>query len=158
MDIKYCHVCIACKDWQLISKFYQDVFGCIPLDPVRNMQGEWAGHLIAAPDVDEAEIVGEHIMVPGYGEQGPTLEILSYKPVGKDVTLECFDTGFTHICFEVPDDITETLQRFLECGGSMISTFENPEKERAIYGRDPEGNIVEIRRPNAVPDTIRKAR
>ena len=155
MDIKYCHVCISCKDWQMISKFYQDVFDCIPLDPIRHMQGQWAGELIAAENKEEAEVVGEHIMVPGYGDNGPTLEILSYKPLGKDVPLECYDFGFTHICFETPGNIVALLDRFLEHGGTLISQFEDPYKERVIYGRDPEGNIVEIRRPNDVPDTIR---
>ena len=155
--MKYCHVCIACKDWQLISKFYQDVFGCIPLDPIRNMKGSWPGKLIAAPVEEEAEIIGEHIMVPGYGDEGPTLEILTYKPYGKDVTLECYDPGFTHVCFEVPtqEEKNAAIEKLLACGGSMISKFDDYHVERAVYARDPEGNIVEIRIPNAVPDTIR---
>lgn len=157
MEFKYCHVCIACKDWKLISQFYQDVFGCIPLDPFRHMTGKWAGQLIAAENLEEAEVVGEHLLVPGYGENGPTLEILSYKPVGKDVTLECYDTGFTHICFEVPgNNISDALDRLEKFGGTIISTFDDPRSERVAYCRDPEGNIVEIRRPNDVPDTIRK--
>lgn len=157
MSVKYCHVCISCKDWKKISKFYQDVFDCIPLDPLRNMHGKWAGQLIAAEKQEEAAVVGEHLMVPGYGDNGPTLEILSYQPLGKDNQMECYDFGFTHICFEVPtiEEKNAAVEKLLAYGGSMVSTFDDWRKERVAYCRDPEGNIVEIRRPNDEPDTIR---
>lgn len=136
MEMKYCHVCISCKDWRVISQFYQDVFECRPLDPQRSLTGEWTGRLLGGQADENACIEGEHLVVPGYGDGGPTLEILSYKPRGNATTLNTYDFGFTHICFEVENDITETLEKFLAHGGTMISTFADPYKERAIYGRD----------------------
>lgn len=157
MKFKYCHVCIGCRDWKRISQFYQEVFGCIPIGEIRDMRGKWVGQLIAAENEKEAEIVGEHLLVPGYGEEGPTLELLSYRPIGKNIELECYDMGFSHICFEVPErDISAALERLVQYGGRIVSTFENPHGERVAYCRDPEGNIVEIRRPNDVKDRIRK--
>ena len=157
--MKFCHVCIACKDWKKISEFYQKVFDCVPLDPPRHMEGEWAGHLIAAPELKDAVIEGEHLMVPGYDNNvSLTLEILTYKPAGKNVEFNCYDTGFVHICFEVPtiEEKNAAVEKLLANGGSMVSTFEDWRKERVAYCRDPEGNIAEIRRPNDEPDVIRK--
>lgn len=159
--IKYCHVCISCRDVQKVSRFYQEVFGCKPLDPKRNMSGEWAGRLIGCDKEhwDEASVIGEHLTVPGYEDDiSLTFELLEYKPEGADVTRQIFDKGITHICFEVPllKDVAPLVQKVLANGGSLVSQFEDFTKERVVYCRDVEGNLLEIRRPNDEPDRIRK--
>lgn len=159
--IKYCHVCISCRDVQAVSKFYQDVFGCKPLDPPRNMSGEWAGQLIGCGKEhwDEASVIGEHITVPGYEDDiSLTFELLEYKPAGRDEERQIFDKGITHICFEVPtpQEVAPLVKKVLAHGGSVVSEFPDFSNERVVYCRDIEGNLLEIRRPNDKADTIRK--
>lgn len=159
--IKYCHVCISCRDVQAVSKFYQDVFGCKPLDPPRNMSGEWAGQLIGCGKEhwDEASVIGEHITVPGYEDDiSLTFELLEYKPAGRDEERQIYDKGITHICFEVPtpQEVAPLVKKVLAHGGSVVSEFQDFSNERVVYCRDIEGNLLEIRRPNDKADTIRK--
>ena len=90
--MKYCHVGIVARDWRSLSKFYQDVFGCRPLDPVRC--NENAGSLLG---VDKGTIHGEHVVVPGYGDEGPTLEIMTLFPEGAEGEHHAFDYGFAHM-------------------------------------------------------------
>ena len=141
--MRYLHVCINAKDWNKLSQFYQNVFGCVPLEPRRNHFGEriekmWGG-------LDGLRIVGEHVGVPGYAEgfDGPTLEIFTNNmPEKGSIT----DYGLTHICFEVENE-GEVVDRILENGGSLISTYDDPRNVRTVFTRDPEGNVVEIHLP-----------
>ena len=148
--LKYCHVGIVSKDWRALSRFYQEVFGCRPLDPER--------HNTAADKVlgvEGGQIHGEHVMVPGYGDEGPTLEIMTLMPSGQEAGEHAYDYGYAHICFEM-DDTRPVLEKLLQHGGSILSTWPDPFEARCVYCKDPEGNIVEIRRPNLVPDTFRE--
>jgi len=149
--LRYLHTNIVAKDWRKISQFYQDVFGCKPMDPQRNYSGEWIEN---AHGIKGVEVEGEHIELPGYGEDGPTFEIFSFKPEGTQGPLKMYDYGFAHICFEV-DDIGETLRMIEGCGGTIISTFPDNYNERCVFTKDPEGNIVEIHLPLRVPNTYR---
>ena len=158
--IKYCHICISCRSVEVISKFYQEVFDCKPLDPYRNMKGTWAGQLIGCGEDRwaDASVTGEHLMMPGYNDDvSLTIELLEYKPDGKDIQRDIFDKGLSHICFQVPtaEEVGPLVDKLLAHGGSLASQFPDYHKERVAYCRDPEGNLIEIRRPNDVPDTIR---
>ena len=158
--IRYCHVCISCRDVKAVSKFYQEVFGCKPIDPPRNMKGKWAGQLIGCGEEhwDEASVVGEHITIPGFEDDvSLTFELLEYKPDGQDIERQIYDKGVTHICFEVPteEEVGPLIEKVLAHGGSLVSEFPDFHKERVAYCRDIEGNLLEIRRPNDSPDTLR---
>lgn len=144
--MKYSHTNIISKDWEKLSRFYQKVFDCVPLEPRRDYTGPWIENLVG---IDGVRVVGEHIALPGYGEGGPTLEIFTYSVPGTKGPLAVNDYGFAHICFEidrVPGTLTATLDRLLEEGGSILSTFprEQWENMKCVYAKDPEGNIVEI--------------
>jgi predicted enzyme related to lactoylglutathione lyase len=75
MVIKYVHTNIIAKDWRKLSLFYQRVFGCKPVPPERDLSGQWLDSLTG---IDGAHITGEHLALPGYDGQTPTLEIFSY--------------------------------------------------------------------------------
>lgn len=159
--IKYCHVCISCRNVEAVSNFYQKVFECKPLDPKREMKGEWAGQLIGCGEErwDKASVTGEHLSIPGYDDDiSLTFELLEYKPEGEDTLRQIYDKGITHICFEVPtaEEVGPLVEKVIEYGGSLVSQFPDYRKERVVYCRDIEGNLIEIRRPNDMPDTFRK--
>ena len=76
MSIRYTHINIVSADWKKLVKFYQEVFGCIPIPPERDYSGTW---LDRGTGVNKAHLKGMHLRLPGTGENGPTLEIFEYE-------------------------------------------------------------------------------
>ena len=75
------------------------------------------------------------------------LELFEYRspaPKPLDNTRRVCDHGFTHICIEV-EDIDLEYDRLIDAG--MTFHASPPAAQggmRAIYGRDPDGNVVEL--------------
>ena len=72
---KYVHTNLIAENWQRLSEFYQQLFGCIPVPPERDFQGD---KLEAGSGIQGAHLRGVHLRLPGYGDDGPTLEIFNY--------------------------------------------------------------------------------
>jgi catechol 2,3-dioxygenase-like lactoylglutathione lyase family enzyme len=113
--------------------------------PERNQSGEWLERAVGLPG---AELKGAHLLLPGYGENGPTLEVFSYGRMEERELPMANHVGFTHIAFEV-DDVESVLELALEKGGSVLGEVTEKEIEGAgtikfLYFWDPEGNIVEL--------------
>jgi predicted enzyme related to lactoylglutathione lyase len=147
MPTKYAHTNLIAKDWRMLASFYQDVFGCIPLPPERDLSGEWIDKATAIRD---AHITGIHLRLPGYGEGGPTLEIFHYATMPEHPQVRSNTPGFAHIAFAV-DDVEATAQAVFEQGGSTIGELtvrEIPGLGNITfqYVADPEGNIIEIQK------------
>ena len=147
MKTKFAHVNIISSDWRRLADFYIKVFDCRPKPPERNLAGGWVDDLTG---LKEAHIKGMHLYLPGYENNGPTLEIFEYNKNlendGREINLE----GFGHIAFAV-DDLEEKLKLFLDNGGSLLGKVIDAEIEGAgrisvVYAKDPEGNIVEIQK------------
>lgn len=142
--IKFAHTNIVARDWEKLSQFYQDVFGCEPVYPERNLKGDW---LDQATSLKNAHISGIHLRLPGHGNSGPTLEIFQYDKVSNaKKTINA--SGYSHIAFLV-DDLEDILNKLLQNGGSKLGKIVEKEIQNAgiitfIYTKDPEGNIVEI--------------
>jgi len=147
MPIKYGHTNLIAKDWRRLTSFYQCIFECIPVPTERNLSGEW---IDKATGIRDAHITGIHLRVPGYGEDGPTLEIFQYDEMPEHPLEKPNTPGFRHIAFSV-DNVNATAQAVLANGGSIIGELT----ERVIPGlgkiifqylTDPEGNIIEIQK------------
>lgn len=151
MTTKYVHTNLIAKDWKRLSAFYQDVFGCVPVPPTRDLSGEW---LDQATGLKDAHITGEHLRLPGYGEDGPTLEIFQYDDMPECEALSPNIPGFSHIAFAV-ENVPTTAQIIFENGGSPVGELTVREIPGVglltfQYVRDPEGNIIEIQSWKAV--------
>jgi len=145
MPIVFGHVNIIAADWRRLSRFYQAVFGCTPVPPMRDQSGP---ALEAATGVAGAALQGEHLRLPGFGDQGPTLEIFSYRQPLDRPQPAPNRIGYGHLAFQVPD-VPETLARILAEGGSAPGTvvaLPVPGKGVVtfVYAADPEGNLIEI--------------
>jgi len=143
--MKFAHINIIAKDWRSLSTFYQEVFGCVPVPPQRDLQGAWIDSLTA---IKAAHIQGEHLRLPGYGNDGPTLEIFSYNEYKVNNEKMLDKSGFSHIAFEI-EDIKLTLNKLLAKGGSQIGELIKREYPGVgiadlVYCRDIEGNIIEL--------------
>jgi predicted enzyme related to lactoylglutathione lyase len=143
--MRYAHTNISARDWKKLSDFYINVFNCTVKPPERKFSGDW---LDQATGLSNAELEGVHLLLPGHGDRGPTLEIFSYKDTHNSEPLLANYTGFTHIAFEV-DDVDQTLYTAMTNGGQLLGKITEKGVEgvgflKFVYFRDPEGNIIEI--------------
>jgi len=140
MKAKYKHTNIVAADWRKLAGFYQRVFGCEPVPPERIAVGEWV----------ERCIRGVHLRLPGYGEDGPTLEIFQYNKAEQRPATAINRPGFAHIAFEV-DDVEAARDEVVTAGGKCVGELVTVEIRGAgtitfIYMTDPEGNIIELQK------------
>jgi predicted enzyme related to lactoylglutathione lyase len=142
---KYVHTNLIARDWKGLVRFYSEVFGCEPKPPDRDMSGAWLDQLTS---LQNAHLSGVHLRLPGYGDDGPTLEIFSYDELVEPELPSANQCGFGHIAFAV-DDVDEALQAVIAASGSTVGNIVTTEVNRVgvlrvVYARDPEGNIVEF--------------
>lgn len=142
---RYVHTNIIAKDASMLIDFYKTVFHCKSINETRDLRGTWLDRLTG---LNEAHITGEHLLLPGYGEDHPTLEIFSYDTLRETISTEINRPGIAHIAFEV-DDMEATLGEIISAGGSSVGelvTAAYPDGQEAVfvYARDPEGNIIEL--------------
>lgn len=145
MKSKYVHTNIIARDWQALAKFYQEVFDCTPVPPERHYKGN---DLERGTGVKGTELHGVHLRLPGYDENGPTLEIYSYTVQEKEVSRAVNRPGFVHIAFLV-DDVLKSREVVLNAGGKAIGetvTLQTSTGAKVTwcYLTDPEGNIIEL--------------
>ena len=142
---KYVHTNLIAEDWRALAGFYQDVFGCIPVPPERNLQGEL---LEAGTGIRGASLRGIHLRLPGYVDSGPTLEIFSYKPQEHREITAVNRPGFAHIAFQV-EEVSSAREAVLAAGGKPVGdvvtmTIANGAIVTWCYLADPEGNLIEL--------------
>lgn len=142
---RYAHTNLIARDWRRLVDFYVAVFDCRPVGPERDQRGEW---LQAATGVSGAHLRGRHLLLPGHGDSGPTLEIYTYDQVADRPQPVANRAGYGHLAFEV-DDVAAALDAVLGHGGSELgriatTTVPGVGELRVVYVRDPEGNIIEL--------------
>jgi predicted enzyme related to lactoylglutathione lyase len=145
MKAKYVHTNLIAKDWQKLAQFYTDVFGCVFVPPERDFQGN---ELDSGTGLKGAHLTGAHLRLPGYGENGPTIEIFHYDQLEPRPETAVNRPGFAHIAFEV--DNVEAARREVEThGGGMVGEIVTlmtkiGTKVTWCYVTDPEGNVLEL--------------
>ncbi len=147
MNAKYVHTNLVARDWRSLVKFYVDVFGCKPKPPERDLKGEWLDNVTS---VHDAHIRGIHLILPGYGDEGPTLEIFQYSDPPMSDVHAINRPGFTHIAFAV-ENVVGALNDVVQNGGGKIGEVVSAEIDGVgsiefVYACDPEGNIIELQR------------
>ena len=145
MKARYTHTNIVARDWRRLASFYQHVFGCVPVPPERDLSGEWLSRGTGVPD---AALRGVQLLLPGYGESGPTLEIFQYSEVLDAPTPAANRQGYRHVAFAV-DDVAGAADVVARNGGSLVGevvTRNVPGVGVLVftYAADPEGNILEL--------------
>ena len=145
MRISYSHTNIVARDWKRLAAFYIDVFGCTPKPPERDLSGSWLDQLTA---IDDVRIRGMHLLLPGFTDDGPTLEIFQYNAHTPHPSKSINTLGFGHIAFAV-DDVDACLAKLIAHGGSTVGetmrgTVDGVGAIHLVYAKDPEGNIIEI--------------
>ena len=124
--MRFAHTNIVAGDWRSLADFYIKVFSCKVKPPERNLSGAW---LDRATGLQDASLEGVHLILPGHGANGPTLEIFSYRNMHACGPIEANYRGLTHIAFEV-DDVARILDDALAHGAQQLGEIT----ETAIEG------------------------
>ena len=145
MNARYVHTNVIADDWRALARFYESVFGCVPVPPERRYSGEELEGGTAMPGNG---LAGVHLRLPGFGNDGPTLEIFQYDALEERAAFAVNRPGFTHIAFVV-EDVPAARAEVLAAGGSKVGevvVVERPDGLRVewCYVRDPEGNMIEL--------------
>lgn len=133
------HVAVHVRDLDRMLKFYNEAFGF-------ELVGEEFGW-------KDDEFLDRIVDVPGSAARGAMLragycymELFQYSAPEPESTrpLQPYDKGYTHFCVDVTD-IDSEFERLKKVG----MTFNEPAPidvghVKTIYGRDPEGNLIEI--------------
>jgi predicted enzyme related to lactoylglutathione lyase len=147
VNARYVHTNLIAQDWKRLAQFYERIFGCTPVPPERELAGQW---LEDGTGVPGAEIRGIHLRLPGYGDEGPTLEIFQYNRQEQPPETAINRPGFAHIAFAV-DDVEAAKEAVLAAGGGTVGQVVSLEVPGAgtvtfVYLTDPEGNVLELQR------------
>jgi len=145
IEARYAHTNLVARDWRKLVEFYVGVFGCEPVPPERKISGQW---LDDATGVADAEISGMHLRLPGFGDDGPTLEVFQYSRQEAAQEAAANRPGFGHIAFAV-DDVQAAYDAVLAAGGKKVGSIVTTEIPNTgmitfVYLADPEGNIIEL--------------
>ena len=76
--VRYAHTNLVANDWRKMVAFYRDVFDCEPVGAERDHHGP---HVEALTRLKNVRITGVHLRLPGFGENGPTLEVFEYSRI-----------------------------------------------------------------------------
>jgi predicted enzyme related to lactoylglutathione lyase len=143
-SVRYVHTNLIANDWRSLSSFYQEIFGCVPVPPPRDLSGP---ELEAGTAIPGAHLQGEHLRLPGCGEDGPTLEIYSYAAMLPHPEPLVNRPGYGHLAFAV-GDVAAMRQVVLAAGGQavgeVVCTRAGQARVTWCYLTDPEGNILEL--------------
>ena len=142
---RYGHTNLIADDWRRLADFYTRVFGCELVPPERDYSG---ADLARGTGVPDASLRGVHLRLPGWGDDGPTLEIYQYGQNVEGGERRANRAGWGHIAFGV-DDIPQARDAVLEAGGGSVGdvvTLTTADGRRVTwcYVTDPEGNLVEL--------------
>lgn len=144
-NARFAHTNIVAADWHRLADFYVSVFGCEYIPPERNLSGNDFERGVGVPD---ARLRGIHVRLPGYGSDGPTLEIFQYDPLPERPATAVNRPGLAHIAFAV-DDLEHAREAVIAAGGRAVGDIvTTPVGDgRSVswcYLTDPEGNIIEL--------------
>lgn len=147
INAKYKHTNIVARDWRELADFYIRIFGCSEVPPERAAVGDWVQRCTG---VAGAEVHGIHLRLPGYGDDGPTLEIFQYNNAQSRPETAINRPGIAHLAFEV-DDVEAARDEVTAAGGACVGEMVTVDISEAglitfIYMTDPEGNIIEMQK------------
>ena len=136
------HVAIASKDLARLARFYCEQFGMAEL-----YRGAWQPGNTSTDALVGLKDSSADFVVLGAGSF--RLEIFQYHtPAGRaaDADRPVCDSGITHLCMQVTDidgeyaRLTRAGMRF-HCPPAPLAAGQ---RHRATYGRDPDGNVIEL--------------
>ena len=133
------HCAIATHDIERLARFYCDALGFVKVS-----DGHWdVGNKLLDAIVGLDDTASRYAML----RAGPCfLEFFQYSsptPGPGDPARRACDPGLTHLCLSV-SDIDAEYERLSALGMRFHTAPFRSDVMRTTYGRDPDGNIVEL--------------
>jgi len=143
--IRYAHTNLIARDWRTLADFYIALFDCVPAPPERDLSGDV---MVRGTGLPGAHLRGMHLRLPGFGDDGPTLEIYTYTALAEGDPPAVNRPGYGHLAFGV-DNVAAMRARVLAAGGRAVGEIVTTGVSTGAqvtwcYVTDPEGNIVEL--------------
>jgi len=131
------HLAIHARDIERMIDFYTGAFGFRLVS-----RFEWDGD---KPIDDIVGLEGSAARAAMLNAGNVHIELFEYsKPDARDAEpLRPSDRGYTHFCLEVTD-IEAEWERLSKLGMDFRRRPVDLGEVKAIYGKDPEGNIIEV--------------
>ncbi len=141
------HVGLCVADLDRSIRFYGAVFGFVERNRLAIPDGA-ASKLLRVPEPVGLTAVYLTLGEPGAG--GAVLELLHFDRSGNDLQRDrsITEPGLTHISFTV-DDLGATCELVRANGGEVLEDTDMA--GFAILVRDPDGQILELLPPGALP-------
>lgn len=131
------HVAVTTHDFNRLVAFYRDAMGLTLVD-----ESSWD----AEPLVDEVvDVENSAARVAMLRAGNAFLEIFEYRapPTRPGTALRPFDPGYTHVSFDVVG-VDAEYERLKALGMRFAKRVGDFGAIKAIYGYDPDGNVVEL--------------
>ena len=131
------HTAICTANLERLVAFYRDVVGFEVVN-----ESEWTNNELIDEIIGLKNSSARQVMMRAGNAY---LEFFQYAaPESREVgTMRPCDRGYTHICLDVVDIMAEH-KRLTDNGMTFNRAPGGFDEIRAVYGRDPDGNIVEI--------------
>ncbi len=138
------HVALSTANIDRLAKFYKDAFGFEVV-----WESSWeSGNQMIDDIVGLKQSSAKQVMLKAGNTHIEVFQYLTPKGAPVDPNRPVCDEGYTHFCVDVTD-IDYEYNRLKDLG--MTFHCPPPSKEelgegpiRATYGRDPDGNVIEI--------------
>lgn len=132
------HIGMHVRDIDRMVKFYKEAFYFEEFDD----GFKWEDNPIFNEVMGETGTGGRGVMLRG---KNCYIELFQFTKPEPSVTdpLRPFDKGYTHICIDVKD-IHAECERLKKVGMTFHREPVDVSYVHSIYGKDPEGNIIEI--------------
>jgi len=131
------HVALNTGNFDKMLAFYRDSLGFSVV-----FEADWENDELSDAVVG---LEGSAAKVAWLKAGNAYLELFEYRaPEARDVPpLRPSDRGYTHFCLEVKD-IEDEWERLSNCGMTFSRRPVDFGQFKAIYGKDPDGNIIEL--------------
>ena len=133
------HTAISTPDLERSVSFYRDLIGAKIVSEFEWPKGaEIADRIVGLKDSSARAVMMRlgNAMIEIFQYQTP-------KPGPGDANRAVCDHGITHLCLDVTD-IDSEYDRLVAAGMRFHSPPQDLGAIRATYGRDPDGNVVEL--------------
>ena len=133
------HTAISTPDLERSVAFYRDLIGAEIVSEFEWPKGaEIADRIVGLKDSSARAVMMRlgNAMIEIFQYQTPT-------PGPGDANRPVCDHGITHLCLDVTD-IDSEFERLVAAGMRFHSPPQDLGAIRATYGRDPDGNVVEL--------------
>jgi catechol 2,3-dioxygenase-like lactoylglutathione lyase family enzyme len=144
--IRLNHININCRDMDVMLPFYKEVLGCQTVVSGGTPESGAVFETMGFPGRRGART---EVLCVGGRDRGPYIELIEWVEVGEDRVAAPRDLGIARIGLLV-DDVDATYRELLARGVDVLGEPHGggvgPARVRALFFRDPEGNLLEVLR------------